>query len=77
MRVSECVGLNLSDIDSSINGLKITRKGGNEAVLYFGREVEEALKFYLEERKHIIPQNGHEDALFLSMLEKASHRAGG
>ena len=70
MRVSECVGLNLSDIDSSINGLKITRKGGNEAVLYFGREVEEALKFYLEERKHIIPQNGHEDALFLSMQKR-------
>lgn len=70
MRVSECVGLNLSDIDSSINGLKITRKGGNEAVLYFGREVEEALKLYLEERKHIIPQSGHEDALFLSMQKR-------
>ncbi len=70
MRVSECVGLNLSDIDSSINGLKITRKGGNEAVLYFGREVEDALKPYLEERKHIIPQSGHEDALFLSMQKR-------
>ena len=70
MRVSECVGLNLSDIDYNVNGLKITRKGGNESVLYFGREVEDALKAYIEERKKIIPQSGHEDALFLSMQKR-------
>ena len=70
MRVSECVGLNLSDIDYRVNGLKITRKGGNEAVIYYGAEVEEALLPYLEERRHIIPQTGHEDALFLSMQKR-------
>ena len=70
MRVSECVGLNLSDIDYNTNGLKIIRKGGNEAMLYFGREVEDALFPYVEERKHIVPQSGHEDALFLSMQKR-------
>lgn len=70
MRVSECVGLNLSDIDDNVNGLKITRKGGNESILYFGHEVEDALKAYIEERKKIIPQTGHEDALFLSLQKR-------
>lgn len=70
MRVSECVGLNLNDIDYNINGLKITRKGGNEAVLYFGDEVEEALRLYIEERGRMIPLEGHEDALFLSMQRR-------
>lgn len=70
MRVSECVGLNLSDIDYNVNGLKITRKGGNEAILYFGDEVEDALKAYVEERKQILPLDGHEDALFLSMQRR-------
>ena len=67
MRVSECVGLNLTDIDFENNGLRIVRKGGNESILYFGDEVEQALRDYLEQRKQILPLEGHEDALFLSL----------
>lgn len=70
IRVSECVGLNLSDLDFSINGIKIVRKGGNEALLYFGDEVRQALLIYLEKRKKILPLSGHEKALFLSMQNK-------
>lgn len=70
MRVSECVGINLQDIDLKNNGIKIRRKGGYEAVVYFGDEVEVALLDYLEQRHLIIPQEGHEDALFLSMQNK-------
>lgn len=70
IRVSECVGLNLSDLDFDVNGIKITRKGGNEVIIYFGDEVEEALLHYLEKRKEIIPTLGHEQALFLSMQNK-------
>ena len=70
IRVSECVGLDLEDIDFKNNGIKIRRKGGYEAVIYFGEEVEEALQDYLEERHHIIPQTGHEHALFLSMQNR-------
>lgn len=51
MRVSECVGINLEDIDFNMNGIKITRKGGNETILYFSREVESILRDYLVERK--------------------------
>ncbi len=67
IRVSECVGLDLSDVDFKNNGVKVTRKGGNEMVVYFGEEVEDALKMYLyTTRKTTTPLPGHENALFLS-----------
>ena len=70
IRVSECVGLDLNDIDFKNNGIKIRRKGGYETVIYFGDEVADALHDYLEKRYHIIPMEGHEDALFLSLQNR-------
>ena len=67
IRVSECVGLDIQDVDFKNNGVKVTRKGGNEMVVYFGEEVENALKTYLyTTRKSVTPLPGHENALFLS-----------
>ena len=66
IRVSECVGLDIEDVDFKNNGIKVTRKGGNEMVVYFGPEVEKALKKYLEVREGITPLVGHEHALFYS-----------
>lgn len=70
IRVSECVGLDLNDVDFKNNGIKIRRKGGNETAVYFGEEVQDALLDYLEQRHHIIPMEGHEDALFLSLQNR-------
>lgn len=70
IRVSECVGLDISDVNFEVNGIKIRRKGGYEAVIYFGAEVETALLDYLEERNHMIPAEGHENALFLSLQNR-------
>lgn len=70
IRVSECVGLDIQDVDFENNGIKIRRKGGYEAVVYFGEEVEIALQEYMMERKHCIPSSGHENALFLSMQNR-------
>jgi len=70
IRVSECVGLNIEDIDLKNNGIKILRKGGNEVVVYFGDEVLDALLPYLEERKGIQAVTGHTNALFLSIQRK-------
>ncbi len=70
IRVSECVGIDITDIDFDVNGVKVRRKGGYDAVVYFGDEVEKALKDYLDERELIIPCEGHEDALFLSLQNK-------
>lgn len=70
MRVSECVALDIQDLDFSVNGVKVIRKGGNESILYFGDEVFNALKNYLIQREEIVPLKEHEQALFLSMQKK-------
>lgn len=70
VRVSECVGLNINDVDFRNGGLRIHRKGGKEVIVYFGAEVEYALQDYLSEREHIVPEEGSEEALFLSMQRK-------
>jgi integrase/recombinase XerC len=70
IRVSECVGLDVQDIDFKNNGIRVIRKGGNEMVVYFGDEVEEALRNYLEARKGITPVAGNENALFFSTQRK-------
>lgn len=70
IRVSECVGLDISDINFDVGGIKIRRKGGYEAVIYFGEEVETALLDYLDQRERIIPAEGHENALFLSLQNR-------
>ena len=69
IRVSECVGINISDIDFETAAIKIKRKGGKEAIIYFSDEVEKYLSDYLTERKKISLSND-ENALFLSTQKK-------
>ena len=76
IRVSECVGLDIDDVDFDNNGIKIRRKGGFEVVIYFGDEVREALLDYMEERKQLTAEEGHGNALFLSLqMKRLSVRA--
>lgn len=71
IRVSECVGLDIGDVDFKNNSIKVVRKGGNEMFVYFGPEVQEALQDYIEqERSKITPVEGHEEALFYSTQRK-------
>lgn len=70
IRVSECVGIDINDVDLKNCGIKIHRKGGKEVIIYFGDEVEEVLEDYLAQRKLILAREGHEDALFLSIQKK-------
>lgn len=70
LRVSECVGLDIEDVDFRNNAIKITRKDGNEMFVYFSAEVETALKQYLNVREKISPAAGHEHALFYSTQRK-------
>lgn len=70
IRVSECVGLNLKDLDTAENRFKVRRKGGNESIIYYGEEVAAALERYLVWREHVIACEGSEDALFLSIQKK-------
>ena len=71
IRVSECVGLDLNDVDFKNNGIKVTRKGGNEMIVYFGDEVADSLFNYINgDRKVVTPLSGHENALFLSTQKR-------
>lgn len=69
IRVSEAVGLNIGDIDLLNNAFKITRKGGNQTILYFSDEVKKALLDWIPIRE-IWLNNTLEDALFISLQKK-------
>ena len=70
IRVSELVGLNITDVSLKNNSMKVIRKGNKEDIVYYSDELAEILKDYLEYRKHLDPIEGHEDALFLSSQRK-------
>lgn len=70
IRVSECVGLNIEDLDFESNAFLVTRKGGDQSILYFPQQVADALQDYLAVREKIEAQPGHEDALFLSLQKR-------
>jgi len=74
IRISECVGLNIRDVDFNINGFNVTRKGGGSTTLYFSDEVAGALRDYLAERADADAEYRKKDqkyepdpALFLSL----------
>lgn len=71
IRVSECVGIDIGDLDFTSNAVLVTRKGGNQVILYYPQEVADALQAYLEERKQVKPAaKTDENALFLSLQRR-------
>ena len=71
IRVSECNGLDLDDVDLTVNSFNIVRKGGGQDVLYFGDDVAQVLTDYITtERAAMHPKEGHEKALFFSLQGK-------
>ncbi len=70
IRVSELVGLNISDLDFENQAFLVTRKGGDQVILYFPQEVAAQLEAYMPLRQQQQPLPGHEDALFLSLQNK-------
>lgn len=71
IRVSECAGLDVGDIDFIVNSLTIVRKGGAQDIIYFGDQVADVLNTYINgERNTIIPETDSEKALFLSLQKK-------
>lgn len=71
IRVSELVGLDISDVDIKHCRLNIIRKGKKEDKVYFSDEICETLENYLLYREKIEPfDETHKDALFLSCQRK-------
>ena len=69
MRVSECVGIDINDIDFEECQIRIIRKGQKESFIYFSEEVKDIMLKYLEERKKIITED-NSNAFFLSLQNK-------
>ena len=67
IRVSELVGLNIEHVDLKNNAFKVTRKGGNQVVLYYSEEVKTAIITWLNAREDFKPKD---NALFLSLQKK-------
>ena len=73
IRVSECVGLNVDDVDLKNLAFRVTRKGGNVTVLYFSEEVRDAIELYLPWRQERLLKAGlysDVDALFISLQNR-------
>lgn len=70
IRVSELVGIDLSDIDFYNASLFITRKGGDEDEVFFGSEVQEALEDYVSSSRDYLLAGNDDPALFISMQHK-------
>ena len=67
IRVSELVGLNMNSLDFDKAIFRVIRKGGNEAEVVFGMEVENALLNYINNaRANLKPNKSDLDALFIS-----------
>ena len=64
MRLSELVGLNLTDIRSD-NSLRILGKGNKERVVYLNQACLDSINAYLKVRPNDIPAN-YKNALFIS-----------
>lgn len=70
MRLSELVGINLSDIDSEMTSVRVMGKGSKERLIYLNDACQYALKDYLIERKSAKYAHVQDKALFLSRLEQ-------
>ena len=67
IRVSECVGLDITDISFKDRSIKLIRKGGNEDHVFFNKEIYEALYDYIElERKVRVKEAQNQSILFYS-----------
>ncbi len=70
IRISELVGLDNDSFDFSENSFLVTRKGGNQAILFFSDEVKYALQEYIAEKSNDTKVPETEKAFFLSMQYK-------
>lgn len=66
MRLSELVGIDLSDIDRELRSLRVFGKGAKERIVYLNAACQRALADYLETRASLTALPKDADALFLS-----------
>lgn len=75
MRLSELVGINITDINFSDNKLNVIGKGNKERTIYLNKACVNAINEYLEVRPKTAIKYDSKDALFLSeRKERISNR---
>ncbi len=70
MRLSELVGINLTDIDRELRSLRVLGKGSKERIIYLNEACRTVLRDYLEIRQSPKYETVQTKALFLSRLNK-------
>lgn len=70
MRLSELVGINLTDLDGSLRSLRVIGKGNKERIVYLNDACRRALADYIGERQRTDTAQVHTTALFLSSRHK-------
>lgn len=75
LRVSELLGLRLSDLFFEEGFLKVTGKGNKQRFVPLSPATQKCLRLYMHEvRLHFRPLKGHEDLLFLTRRGKGLSR---
>ena len=67
MRVSECVSLEISDIDFHYNIIRVMGKGRKERIIPFGQYAHEALTAYLETIRPVLMKNTQHQKVFVNL----------
>ena len=70
MRLSELVGINLSDIDRELRSMRVVGKGNKERIVYLNDACRDAMTSYLNVRARDLDRITDKNALFLSRLGK-------
>ncbi|MCR4620609.1 MAG: tyrosine-type recombinase/integrase [Clostridiales bacterium] len=70
IRVSELQGLNVEDLNLEDSSFLVTRKGGNQVILYLPEEIIEPISNYYDIRIHDESIDENENALFISLQKK-------
>jgi len=67
LRVSELIGLKMSNVHADVGFLRIFGKGSKERLVPIGREALKYIRIYIDEvRVHLDIKHGHESFLFLN-----------
>lgn len=65
IRVSECVQIQLSDIDNDINVIKVIGKGRKERYVPFGQYAAQAMQMYIDDGRQTLLDKSKEQSDFL------------
>ena len=70
IRVSECAGIDLDDVNFNTNTISIIRKGGRSTDIYISEQVRNTLKDYINNERESLLNGEDEPALFISLKHR-------